>query len=300
MLDLNLELNPRLTDTLRCPVCGAPMGVSAEGRGLACVASVTERNPKGKVHLFDGGAGGYVNLAPHHSGGGDSKEAVRARSSFLRSGYYAPAADAIAALVREITPEGGLVLDAGCGEGYYSGRISEEGCSVLGVDLSKFATDTAAKTARRERMNRGQASSTLYAVGSVFELPVADGSFHTVVNIFAPCAPAEYARVLKPGGHLVVAGAGERHLFGLKELIYDDPYLNDPRRDLPAEGDGLRLLEIRNVTFEITVTDPDHREALFSMTPYYWRTSREGHSRLAAAEALTTEVSFDLHVYEKI
>ena len=300
MLDLNLELNPRLTDTLRCPVCGAPMGVSAEGRGLACVASVTERNPKGKTHLFDGGAGGYVNLAPHHSGGGDSKEAVRARSSFLRSGYYAPAADAIAALVREITPEGGLVLDAGCGEGYYSGRISEEGCSVLGVDLSKFATDTAAKTARRERMNRGQASSTLYAVGSVFELPVADGSFHTVVNIFAPCAPAEYARVLKPGGHLVVAGAGERHLFGLKELIYDDPYLNDPRRDLPAEGDGLRLLEIRNVTFEITVTDPDHREALFSMTPYYWRTSREGHSRLAAAEALTTEVSFDLHVYEKI
>jgi hypothetical protein len=64
MLDLNLELNPRLTDTLRCPVCGAPMGVSAEGRGLACVASVTERNPKGKTHLFDGGAGGYVNLAP--------------------------------------------------------------------------------------------------------------------------------------------------------------------------------------------------------------------------------------------
>ena len=299
MLDLNLELNPRLTDTLRCPVCGAPMGVSAEGRGLACVASVTERNPKGKVHLFDGGAGGYVNLAPHHSGGGDSKEAVRARSSFLRSGYYAPAAEAIAALVREITPDGGLVLDAGCGEGYYSNRISEEGCSVLGVDLSKFATDTAAKTARRERMNRGQASSTLYAVGSVFELPVADGSFHTVVNIFAPCAPAEYARVLKPGGHLVVAGAGERHLFGLKELIYDDPYLNDPRRDLPAEGDGLRLLEIRNVTFEITVTDPDHREALFSMTPYYWRTSREGHSRLAAAETLVTEVSFDLHIYEK-
>ena len=300
MLDLNLELNPRLTDTLRCPVCGAPMGVTTEGRGLACAATVNDRNPKGKTHLFDGGAGGYVNLAPHHSGGGDSKEAVRARSSFLRSGYYAPAAEAIAALARELTPENGLVLDAGCGEGYYSNRVAEEGFSVLGVDLSKFAADTAAKTARRERMNRGQASSTLYAVGSVFELPVADGSFHTVVNIFAPCAPAEYARVLKSGGHLVVAGAGERHLFGLKELIYDDPYLNDPRRDLPAEGDGLRLLEIRNVTFAITVTDPDHREALFSMTPYYWRTSREGHSRLAAAEALTTEVSFDLHVYEKI
>lgn len=299
MLDLNLELNPALIGALRCPVCGAPMSVSAEGRSLTCSAAVTDRNPKGKAHLFDGGAGGYVNVAPHHGGGGDSKEAVRARSSFLRSGYYTPAAEAIASLVRELTPKGGLVLDAGCGEGYYSGRIAAEGFSVLGVDLSKFAADTAAKAARRERMNCGQASTTLYVVGSVFELPVADGSFDTVTNVFAPCAPAEYARVLRSGGHLVVAGAGERHLFGLKQLIYDDPYLNDPRRDLPTKGEGFTLLETRNVTFEITVTDPDHREALFSMTPYYWRTSREGHSRLAAAESLTTEVSFDLHVYRK-
>ena len=164
MLDLKQELNPRLTDTLRCPVCGAPMSVTAEGRGLACAATLTSRNPKGKTHLFDGGAGGYVNLAPHHSGGGDSKEAVRARSAFLRSGYYTPAAEAIASLVGEITPKDGLVLDAGCGEGYYSGRIAAEGYPVLGVDLSKFATDTAAKAARRERMNRGQDSSTLYAV----------------------------------------------------------------------------------------------------------------------------------------
>jgi len=276
------------------------MGVDESGRSLVCGGAVSDRNPKGKSHLFDGGAGGYVHLAPNHSGGGDSKEAVRARSSFLRSGYYAPAAEAIAALVSEITPEGGLILDAGCGEGYYSGRIAEEGFPILGVDLSKFAVDAAAKTARRERMNRGQSSSTLYAVGSVFELPVADGSFDTVVNIFAPCAPPEYARALRSGGRLMVAGAGERHLLGLKELIYDDPYLNDPRRDLPAEGDGFRLLETRSVDFTVKVDDPHHRAALFSMTPYYWRTSREGHSRLSRAETLVTEVSFALHVYEKV
>ena len=179
MLDLKQELNPRLTDTLRCPVCGAPMSVSAEGRGLACAATVNDRNPKGKTHLFDGGAGGYVNLAPNHSGGGDSKEAVRARSAFLRSGYYAPAAEAIAGLVREITPQNGLVLDAGCGEGYYSGHIAKEGHPILGVDLSKFAVDAAAKAARRERNEEGCDSRTLYSVGSVFELPVADESFDT-------------------------------------------------------------------------------------------------------------------------
>ena len=299
MLDLNRELNPRLLRALACPVCGAALSVTAEGKSLACEGVLSDRTPKGKPHLFDGGAGGYVHLAPGHSGGGDSKEAVRARSAFLRSGYYSPAAEAIAALVKEITPADGLVLDAGCGEGYYAGCVVEAGYPVMGVDLSKFAVDAAAKTARRACMNRGQASATLYAVGSVFELPVADGSFDTVINIFAPCAPAEYARVLKSGGHLIVAGAGERHLFGLKELIYDDPYLNDPRRDLPTEGNSLRYVETRNVTFSITVESSEHMEALFSMTPYYWRTSRDGHARLAAAETLETEVSFDLHIYEK-
>ena len=293
MPDLHREMNQGLVERLSCPVCGSPMGITPDGRGLACAASA------GRVHLFDGAAGGYVNLAPTHSGGGDSKEAVRARSAFLRTGYYDPAAKALAALVRACTPAGGFVLDAGCGEGYYTGTISEEGFSTVGIDLSKFAVDAAAKAARAARLATGKESSTLFAVGSVFALPAQSESIDTLVNIFAPCAPAEYARVLKTGGHLIVAGAGERHLFGLKELIYDDPYLNDPRRDLPAEGDGLELLDTRNVTFTITVADPAHREALFSMTPYYWRTSREGHSRLACAEALVTEVSFDFHIYRK-
>ena len=214
--------------------------------------------------------------------------------------YYERIIENVEPKPSSVTPAGGLVLDAGCGEGYYAGHVVEAGYSVMGVDLSKFAVDAAAKTARRACMNRGQPAATLYAVGSVFELPVADGSFDTVINVFAPCAPAEYARVLRSGGHLVVAGAGERHLFGLKQLVYDDPYLNDPRRDLPTGEEGLRLVETRSVTFSITVEDPEHMEALFSMTPYYWRTSRDGHARLAAAEALVTEVSFDLHVYEKI
>ena len=127
MLDLKQELDPRLLDTLRCPVCGAPMDIDTNGRSLICSGAVSDRAPTGKHHLFDGGAGGYVHLAPSHSGGGDSKEAVRARSSFLRNGYYAPAAEAIAALVSELTPKNGLVLDPGCGEGYYSGRVAEEG-----------------------------------------------------------------------------------------------------------------------------------------------------------------------------
>ncbi len=360
MPDLARDLAPALVAALACPVCGQALRISESGQSLTCTGALSDRNPKGKTHCYDGAAAGYVPLAPRHSGGGDAKEAVRARTSFLTRGYYAPAAKAIAAAVTAVTPAGGLVLDAGCGEGYYSCHIAAAGYPTIGVDLSKFAVEAAAKAARAERMRRADAVcvpetsldddaaeatpetaqtavseapspqnakiahggatvfdgsatvahtvknavledfGTLFAVGSVFELPVADGAMDTVVNIFAPCVPTEYARVLKPSGHLIVVGAGERHLIGLKEAVYDDPYLNDPRRDLPTADDpDLTLVDRRTCSFTITVEGREAIAALFSMTPYYWRTPRESHERLGSLETLTTEAAFDIHIYKK-
>ncbi len=297
MPDLRCEWSEALLAVLACPVCGAGLSPDASGGSLVCPGEVSERNPRGRAHCFDGAAGGYIPLCPSHSGGGDSREAVRARTAFLTAGYYAGPAAAIAAAVRDYTPAGGRVLDAGCGEGYYTARFAADGYPTMGVDLSKFAVEAAAKAARRER-GSGE-SRTLYATASVFELPVQPASMDTLVNIFAPCAPREFARVLRPGGHLIVAGAGERHLMGLKKLLYDDPYLNDPRRDLPGEGEELELLEIREVTDTVTVRGREHIAALFSMTPYYWRTPRDSRERLAAAEELATEVAFRLHIYQR-
>jgi SAM-dependent methyltransferase len=185
MLDLNQELHPILLKNLICPVCGYPLSVSPDGRSIGCFAVADLPKSNLKIHLFDGGASGYLPLSPRHSGGGDSKEAVRARTAFLRHGYYAQAAEALVGLVKEFTPVGGCVLDAGCGEGYYSNRIAQAGYPTLGVDLSKFAVDAAAKTARAQRLAEGRFSHTLYAVGSVFELPVRDRTFDTVTNIFS-------------------------------------------------------------------------------------------------------------------
>jgi 23S rRNA (guanine745-N1)-methyltransferase len=261
------------------------MGITPDGRGLACAASA------GRVHLFDGAAGGYVNLAPTHSGGGDSKEAVRARSAFLRTGYYAPAAKVLAALVRAYTPAGGFVLDAGCGEGYYTGAISEEGFPTVGIDLSKFAVDAAAKRGVRSGIDHA-----FFAVGSVFELPVADQSADAIVNVFAPCAEAEFLRALKPGGILAVALAGERHLMGLKRALYDVPRVNDERADLPQ---GMILLEEARVTGEICVKGSEAIANLFAMTPYYWRTSKADGEKLSSLETLSTEIDVRILIYQK-
>lgn len=299
MLDLSRELCNKIVDgMLVCPICKSRMSVSDDLRSLICTGELDGL----RRHCFDGGAGGYVSLC-RNGGGGDSKDAVRARSGFLGAGYYSPAADALVETVAEYVKHDSLVIDAGCGEGYYSNRIVSAGYYLFGADLSKFAVDSAAKAARRERLSSNTEavqSRTAYAVASVFELPLSDGCADCVVNMFAPCAPEEYARVLKDDGILIVGGAGERHLVGLKQVLYDDVYLNDERHDLPNESDGIfELVEKREVRFEITVTGRGDIDALFSMTPYYWRTSRDGRERLAACERLVTEVAFDLSVYRK-
>ena len=58
----------------------------------------------------------------------------------------------------------------------------------------------------------------------------------------------------------------------------------------------LTLSERRTVSFSMTVEGRENLDALFSMTPYYWRTSRDGQ---AAADRLETSVSFDFFVYTK-
>lgn len=278
------NVTERIVDALRCPVCGAPMRYDATcGAGqLLCLGT--------RTHNFDLAKSGYVHLAPRHSGGGDSREAVRARTAFLSEGYYRVAVDALCELIKTYAPEG-LVVDAGCGEGYYTNRVAAMGQhAVCGFDLSRDAVDSAAKAARRE------GNGARYGVASVFELPLADGSADAVLNIFAPCSEAEYARVLKSGGVLILLGAGERHLLGLKRALYDEIYENAERADLP---EGLALVEQRTVRDVIEVTGTEQIGHLFSMTPYYWRTSPEDKRKLERLETLKTEIEFDCRVYRK-
>lgn len=278
------QTHERITGALRCPVCGAGMRHDdTHGAGqLLCLGA--------KTHNFDLARSGYVHLAPRHSGGGDSRDAVRARTAFLSAGYYKRAADALCELVNAYAPEG-LIVDAGCGEGYYTNAVAAMGRhAVCGFDLSRDAVDAAAKAARREQ------SGACYGVASVFELPLADGCADAVLNIFAPCAEAEYARVLRSGGVLILLGAGERHLLGLKRALYDEIYENTERSDLPTE---LALVEQRTVRDTIEVKGSEQIGHLFSMTPYYWRTSPEDKRKLESLDVLTTEIEFDCRVYRK-
>ncbi len=274
-------LSAQLKNALSCPICQS--SVECDGKALYCLGQ--------KRHSYDISSSGYVNFAmPSQSGGGDSKDAVKARSAFLDTDMYKPICDMLCQKLKKYLSQSALVIDAGCGEGYYSNAVAQCGFDVIGFDISKFAAEFGAKRAKR------QSTDAFFAVASVFSMPLANACSDAVINIFAPCAEAEYSRVLRSGGILVVVHAGPRHLLGLKKAIYTDAYKNDARADLPT---SLELIESDELSFEITINGGDNIKNLFAMTPYYWKTSVADFEKLSALEELATEIDICFSVYRK-
>ena len=267
-----------------CPKCGGE---------LALVSENVKKCPLG--HSYDRAREGYFNLLLTTGGGvhGDNAEMVRARRKFLSYGYYEPLARRLSELVLEHTCRCGAVLDAGFGEGYYTDTVERalyerdgESC-VLGFDISKDAVRYAAK--RNPRI--------ISAVAGSYDVPIADGRVNTVINVFSPLATDEMRRVLSDGGHFIIVYPAERHLFSLKKKIYDNPYLNEPK---DTDIDGFRLVSSEKLSYTFTVKGSEHVHALFMMTPYAYRTGREGRERVLSLNEVECEAEFLIGVYRKI
>lgn len=267
---------------LLCPVCRAVL-VRTEG-GYRCQAG----------HNFDRARQGYTNLLTGRAAGqhGDNADMIRARRDFLNGGYYAPLRDALCRLAEALFPAEGTLIDAGCGECYYTdgvmNALSEKHARGIGLDISREALRAAGA---RQSVREG--ALTLFAAG-VYDMPLRDGCADMVLNLFAPLADAEYRRVLKPDGVLLMAIPAARHLWELKELLYDTPYENQVRDfRLP----GFALLSSQKIIAPFTLTDRESVRALFSMTPYCYRTPAAGRARLEACERLSVTAEFHLLAY---
>lgn len=262
-------------DVLICPVCGGAL--TERERSLRC----------GKGHCFDLAKEGYVNLLTGSRPGdatGDSREAARFRRDFLNKGYYAPLREALCARFAGRT---GRLLDLCCGEGWYTAALGAlPGLEVWGFDLAREMVRLAAKR---------NAGLGLF-VANMARIPVRDGAFDWATLLFAPFLEPELVRVLKPGGRLTLVVPGRRHLFGLKQAVYERPYENDEA--LP-EAKTLRLLGTEKLAAQITLETQADIQAVFRMTPYYYRSSSADRAKLEPLDALDTEIEFVLAEYEK-
>lgn len=246
-------------------------------------------------HSFDIAASGYINLLKpgkmNNARAGDSKEMIRARSNFFLSKAYLPIREKICEIVGRYKND--VIIDAGCGEGYYTEGIAEHlpNSSVIGFDMSKFGCEHGAKGARRVGK-----SNVLYSVSSIFEMPLENGCADLIINMFAPVASAEFLRVLATQGHLIVVSSGIEHLNGLKAVLYKDVYKNEEKF---PDYEGFELLAIENLKYDATINGSDTIYSLFTMTPYYHRTSMQDKEKLQKIDSLDTTIEVNFAIYKK-
>lgn len=265
----------------RCPKCGGAL--TRREDALQCAAG----------HSYDIARQGYVHLAPagRKSGApaGDNPQMTAARTKFLETGSYAPLADALVRALRAFLPPGGALLDAGCGEGYYTARLAAGLKSlspkICGVDLSRSGVRHAARSC----------PGAHFAVASIFSLPLPDACLDGIVSVFCPLCPHEFRRVLKSGGRLLVACPAPLHLFEMKRVLYESPYENE---DAVPLLDGFHEVRRQRIQIPLHLEGAGLVQSLFMMTPYYYKTPALGAARLAALERLDDQADFYLAEYE--
>ncbi len=259
---------------LICPVCGKPLVFDNH----------TARCEKG--HCFDIAREGYVNLLRSSRSGdmiGDDKASARCRRDFLNKGYYHALQDALCHIFEN---KQGSLLDICCGEGYYTAALGKNpNLKVYGFDISREMVRLAAK--------RGNCQ---FFVANMASIPVADQSMDYAVHLFAPFNERSFDRVLKPGGTLYTVIPGKRHLFGLKQALYETPYENDEQ--IP-QTTSLKPVSVTKVTDKICLASQEDIQAVFRMTPYFFHTSQGDKEKLLPLTQLETEVEFLIAAYEK-
>lgn len=251
---------------LICPVCGEKLNKS--GNSLKCTGN----------HSFDFSKEGYVNLLLGSKSGektGDSKDSARARHALLAKGYYACLKNYLKEKMQ------GTVLDICCGEGYYDDYDGE----LYGFDISKEMIRLASKGNKTNN----------YFVANLASIPIESESVDTALHLFAPFNEKEFSRILKPNGTLYSVVGGENHLWEMKKLIYNTPYKNDEQ---PPKTEKLRLISKTKITDKVKIPKEDLK-TLFSMTPYFYRTSESDKAKLDNVNKLELTVEFVIFEYKK-
>ncbi|MCG7444931.1 methyltransferase domain-containing protein [Corynebacterium sp. MSK195] len=172
-------------------------------------------------HSFDVAKQGYVTLAAgaglKHKG--DDMDMVNARETYLAMGHFAPFVEAVTGAVQDALDSASLaestpasLLEVGAGTGYYLAHTLDSIAEARGVglDISPHAAKHLAKCHSRVGA----------VVADVWErLPIRDESVNAISVVFAPRNPAEFQRVLAPGGQVIVLTPGAGHLDELREPL---------------------------------------------------------------------------------
>ncbi|MBA6329533.1 23S rRNA (guanine(745)-N(1))-methyltransferase [Colwellia sp. MB02u-6] len=265
-----------------CPICSFPL--QNHEKLFRC-----ENN-----HSFDRAKENYLNLLPvqfkHSKNPGDNKAMVNARRAFLEQGYYQPLVDRIVALYQEKVLTNAskptIVLDAGCGEGFYTHQHKNTENTVYGVDIAKEAIKKAGK----------KYPQCHFSVATLSKLPFSDRLFSWIISVYAPILEKEFTRVLSAGGFLLTVTPAKQHLMQLKQHIYNDAKEHDEEK-LPIEH--LALVHQENISYQMHLKTGQDTLNLLAMTPFAFKASNEAKESLLSQHDFICQADFLIRLYQK-
>ena len=249
-----------------CPKCLSESCI--ENISLVCGAN----------HRYDFSKKGYIHLINNYKPTKYSEELFMARNEVFSNGFYTNVLKSIQNLVGKYAKD--VVLDIGCGEGYYIKELKTVFPEkyFYGLDNSKDAIELAVK---EDKLNP-------YMVANLANLPFRDGSVSCILNILTPANYEEFFRVLGDNGYLIKIIPNANYLREIRELIGGKEYTN---------SDTVKLIEDNcTVVDRITASDTfkltkEQAQNFLKMTPLTF-------SKVIAADDINKlkEITIDLEL----
>lgn len=261
---------------LACPVCSGQLHLAPAGRSLVCDAG----------HSFDIARQGYVNLYRGKPVTAYSKESFQQRQNILEKGMYAHILHEIYGFLQGLCDSCDdqvhderpwTLLDAGCGEGYYTREIAMRlggtgNLDLYGMDISRDSVQLAASAANQAG---GRAADIKWVVADIGHLPVADGSVNFLLDVFTSANYEEFDRVLAEDGYLIKVIPGEGHVKELREAASGQLHHKDykERRGAAVFCEHFETVQNRTVSRTYAVT-PEERDIFINMTPLLFQVDK--------------------------
>jgi len=191
-------INNKLLSYLRCPLCYSSFKLI--NKSLICQCG----------HCFDIAKKGYINFSQRRTERVYGNDLFKNRNKVFEMGLFTPVVNVLKQLISEYSfPDNSIMLDAGCGEGYYTRNISYPNCNKrIGLDLAKEGI-VMASTKDKEG---------LYLVADLANIPIKDNSVGLILDVFTPANYKEFKRVLNTGGIVVKIIPKEEYLIELREI----------------------------------------------------------------------------------
>ena len=267
---------------LRCPVCSGPL------KSTRCTLRC------GRGHSFDVSRHGHVALVPsrrRHVAGDDTAMVACPRCGLGRSG---PRAADCGVGAHRARPHARPCGDGGrrrCGHGSPPRRAPRRAARAHGIAFD------ASSAALRQRARPPRIAAV---AGDVWrEIPLLDATADLLTNVFAPRNPAQFARVIEPGGHLIVATPATGHL---RELAMLHPMRVHPRKRQLLHRQlkpGFGLAGVQRIGWTVDLT-ARQAGAVVRMGPAAYHLTPADEQRIRSLpDQLPATAAVDLHVFRR-